>query len=502
MSVAAAPTRAALARGGSLSLVGAVVSAAMGLVLVVVLGRLLGDAGTGIVLQAVAVFTIALAVARLGTDSAALWLLPRLADERPEALRRAAAMLIGAAGAGGAICALALSITAWAAAGGSNATAALPEGVLATAWALPTAAMLATSLAATRALGGVAPHALVGGVAVPTLRPAAVAAAVVLGAGATVAAFAWTLPTLVGLAAAAVLLLRLLRAHAPRGATAAAEPGMARAIARYAGPRAASELLSQTLLWVDVLIVGAMAGPAAAGAYGAAARLSSATLMVDSALRVVVAPAFSRLHHRGDVRGLVNVAHTATCWLVLFSTPVALVLALFAPLALSLLGPSFSDGATALAILGVGAIITFLAGNIHSVLLMSGRSGLAAANKVAAVVTDVALLFLLVPLWGIAGAAVAWAAACLLDAGLAFWQVRRVLHVPVRFATALYPLAVALCAVGVPAVVARLTLGATWAGLAVALAAGGVALLVWVRADATRLGMRSRPTAAGRENGS
>ena len=137
--------------------------------------------------------------------------------------------------------------------------------------------------------------------------------------------------------------------------------------------------------------------------------------------------------------------------------------------------------------LSAGAIVTFLAGNIHSVLLMSGRSGLAALNKAIAVAVDVALLLLLVPHWGITGAAVAWAAACLLDAALATVEVRFVLGLPLSSASGLRPLLAALVTVGAPALAARLVLGPTWAGLAVAAATGGVLLLVWGRADARRL---------------
>src|SRR5699024_6849766 len=74
--------------------------------------------------------------------------------------------------------------------------------------------------------------------------------------------------------------------------------GLSARIGRYAAPRVVSESLSQLLVWLDVLIVGAIAGPAAAGVYGAATRIAAAGSLVDQAIRVVVAPIFSRLLHR------------------------------------------------------------------------------------------------------------------------------------------------------------------------------------------------------------
>ncbi|GLJ63017.1 hypothetical protein GCM10017576_31480 [Microbacterium barkeri] len=477
MSTVAASDRAALARGSALSFAGSAASAVLGLALVVLLGRLLGDVGAGIVLQVIALFTIALGFARWGADSAALWILPRLADGERGAIRPALAHLIAVAGLGGAVGAVALTLGAALLDG--PVAAALP----AAAWCLPLAAMMLTALAGERALGGVGPYVAIGGVGLPALRPAAVALAVAAGGGVVAASLAWAAPAALALAAALLVLRRRVDALGvePMTASAFRASGLPRRLRRYALPRVVSEFLSQLLIWLDVLIVGAIAGPAAAGVYGAATRIASAGSLVDSAIRVVVSPVFSRLLHRRDHTALADLFRAATTWLVLFSAPLYLLLAVFSPLALSLLGPSFEEGAVALAALCLGSVVTFLAGSVHSVLLMSGRSGLAAANKAIAVTADVALLLVLVPLWGVTGAAVAWAAACLLDAILATIQVHRVLALPLPLAAGVRPLLIALSTVGAAALGARLLLGATWLGLAVAAVLGGGALLTWAR---------------------
>jgi O-antigen/teichoic acid export membrane protein len=150
-----------------------------------------------------------------------------------------------------------------------------------------------------------------------------------------------------------------------------------------------------------------------------------------------------------------------------------------------------------LIVMSIGSIVTFLAGNIHSVLLMSGRSGLAAANKAVAVAVNVALIYLFVPLWGITGAAVAWAVACALDATLASLQVRYVLKLNVSPLPGLYPLLVATATIGIPAIILRMLLGATWLGLICAAVVGGALFLIWCRVDRRRLhlGELRRPAA-------
>ena len=482
MSTTTVAPHRAIARASIVSFAGSAANAVLGIVLVIVLGRLLGDAGAGVVLQAIATFAIALGVARCGMDSAALWILPRLAEQTPAALRPTAIRLVSASGVAGTICAIILTTNPF-------GIGAVSDAVARIAWFLPVVAMLVTALACTRALGGVVPYTLVWSVGLPLARPVAVAIAVAVGGGLMTVVFAWALPTVVGLVAAiAILTYQLSRrataTHAPfvfRGS------GLSARIGRYAAPRIVSESLSQLLVWLDVLIVGSIAGPAAAGVYGAATRIASAGSLVDQAIRVVVAPVFSRLLHRDDRAGIARVFRAATTWLVLFSAPIYVLLAVFAPVALSIVGPSFVFGEVALATLAVGSVVTFLAGNVHSVLLMSGRSGLAAGNKAFAVALDVALLFLLVPHWGITGAAVAWAVACAADALIATIEVRYVLGLRLPLAAGLRALAIATATVGVAAVAARLVFGATWLGLAVAILVGGGALVIWARAAASVL---------------
>lgn len=482
----AAPSRSHLARSSALSFGGSATSALMGLVLIFVLGRALGDVGAGVVLQAVAAFTIALGAARLGMDSTALWILPRLSESDVGLVRPTGWFLLGVSAIGGCLGALGMLVIAQVmetAASGAETVAALRS----IAVFLPFASVMLTALAATRAMGGVRAYVLVGSVTLPTLRPIAIGITVALGGTAAAAGVAWAVP-LVPAAAAAIIILAVqmhrLGADARPGFVRSTVPAQA---ARYALPRVISSSLEQLLVWLAVLIVGLIAGPGAAGIYGAAARLVAAGMVVDTALRVVVAPLFSRLLHREETADLEDLYRTATIWLVLFSAPVYLLLACFSPVVLSLLGAGFAAGASVLTIMCLGALLTFLAGNIHSVLLMSGRSGLAALNKAVAVSVNIILIMLLVPLWGITGAAVAWVVACALDAVLATIEVRVILRLAVSPIPALHPLLLALVTVAVPALALRLTVGATWSAFITAGVIGCALLLLICRIDRHRL---------------
>ncbi|MDN5855087.1 MAG: oligosaccharide flippase family protein [Actinomycetia bacterium] len=480
---------AAAARGGAISFAGAATSALMGFILTIVLARALGDTGAGIVLQSIAAFTIAQSVARLGMDTAAVWLLPRLANSAPEKVRGAAVAMLIPPAVAGLIAAGGLALVAPAMQESLGET--VTDAIVAVGWFLPFGTVLMVALAATRGLGGVVPYTLIGSIALPTIRPVAVLATAGVSAGALAGAIAWAAPVPIALLCAVVVVwLRVRRVERPSGTTGKfiADASLQRRIWGFAAPRTISSALEQSIVWLDVMLVGAIAGASEAGVYGTASRFVTAGLIVATAVRIVVAPRFSAMLDRGDIAGVQRLYTTTTTWIVYFGTPIYIGFAIFAPTVLSWFGPEFERGATSLVILCIGCTVMLGAGNIQALLLMSGRSGLAAANKAAVLATNVVGNILLVPEMGMRGAAVTWAVSMILDAGLAAVQVRRIIGVRLQpTATAYAFCAAATCAV-VPSVIALTLLGQSTLAAVTAGAVSAVLLMIWCAIDRTRLG--------------
>jgi len=475
-----------LARGGGISLLGSATSAVMGFVLTVVLARTLGDSGSGVVLQAIAVFTIVLSFARAGLDSAAVWMLPRLVTRDPSRIRGTLLWMLAVTTAAGVLCALIVELAA------PLLDAAVVDAVRVAGWFLPAGALVLVALAATRGLGGVAPYALVGSVALPTARPLFVGIAAALGASLALVTLAWALPLPLALVAAlAVLRVQVVRHEGGTRGPWRIDKPVRRELLGYAWPRTLSAGLEQSIIWLDVLIVGIIAGTAAAGVYGGASRFVAAGLIIDSALRIVVSSRFSALLYENRIEDVQALYRTAATWLVLFGAPIYLLLGVFAPVVLRLLGPGFEQGSTALAILCAGAVLTFAAGNIHSVLLMSGRSGWGAFNKAVVLALNIAGNVLLVPVLGIAGAALVWSLSMVIDAALAAIEVRVLLGIRLGFGSAAYALLVPLVSVGLPAIGARLLLGETLLALCVGGALGVILFAGWCLLDRRRLNIHS-----------
>lgn len=478
---------AGAARGSVITFVGSVSSAALGFVLSVLLARTLGTAGAGIVFQVIATFTIALSITRLGLDTTAVWLLPRLAMEEPGRVRAGVHALLVPALA----CSVLASV-AWLAVSSSVQVSsdrqALFDALDVAAVFLPAAAVMTVALAATRAFGGVLAFNAVGNIGLPLLRPAGVLVAAALGGATTGAVLGWALPWLVGLLASLLVLFGYLRA--PRWVREGGRlPGRAltRRISVYAVPRAIASALEQSIVWIGVILVGVLAGASAAGVYGAAARFVAAGLIVSTAIRIVVAPRFSGLlgeRRFADVEELYSV--TAR-WILLFGGPVYIVLAVFAPTVLGWLGPGFDEGVGVMVVLCLGSIVVLAAGNVQSLLLMSGRSGLGAVNKAVVLILNVGATLLLVPRFGIIGAAAAWAASMLLDTALAAWQVRSATGIILSTRSIVYVILLVSACVGVPSGAVVLLLGQGSAQLLLAAGVSGACLIGACVLDRERL---------------
>lgn len=500
-----------LARGGSVNLAGSLVNAVANFALVVVITRGLGIGDAGAFLEATAMFQILATAGQLGADTGLARFLPAaLALQQPSRLRRLTAVaflpVLGIGVVTGAV--------AFACAGPLGNVVAegrhQPDFVTSfrvLAVFVPVGAAYFVLQTATRALGTMVPAVVVERLGRAALSPLAMLAVLAWDLGPAAIAGAWITPYVVAIVPLALWYRALLRRFADR--LDGEEAGPAGAIGgqfwRFSAPRAVAGIFQVAVLWLDVLLVGALASPAAAAVYAASSRWLVAGLFVALAVNQAFQPQISGLLAAGALDRARLLFQTSTAWVVTFVWPIYLTLAVFGGVLVRIFGREYEQGATALAILAVAGLVGSASGPVAMVLLMAGRSSANLAITAVALLVNIVANVILVPRMGVEGAAVAWALSIAVANGLALWQVWRRIGIH-PFGPGLLRVA-PLCVgtVGGALLGARLVVGPTFAGLVCGLAAAGVlyGLVLWrlgpaLDAPALRaaLSRRARPGAA------
>lgn len=478
-----------VAWGGAANLVGGVLGAGINLVLAAVVGRHLGTTGAGTYFLVVAVFMIVANVVELGADTGLVRFLAaaRATGREHEVPTYVLTALRPVIATGlvvvGVIAALSGPIA-------SAAPGLSPAFVTVAAVVAVMTSLAAVVLAASRGLGDVLSYPLVQSVALPLLRVVGIGVVVMAGAGVVTVLLAWLAPLpLVLLLAAGVLVRLVVRIAGTLRPTGDVRPGLRREFWSFSLVRGVSATVEILIEWVDVLLVGALASPAEAGIYAIVTRCARAGEVVQQAARVAVGPQISSALARrslDEARHLYGLVSAAMIWL---AWPFYCLLAIFGDAVLSIFGAEFSQGHTALVVLTAAMGVATAAGTVQSILLMGGRSSWQLADKSLALTTNVLLDLALIPLWGIEGAAVAWAAAIAIDTALVVWQVQGLMGIHPPYAPLLATSSLALGVVGIGGLAFRLALGSSLGtfGFATAVLAVTYLALSWWWRD--RLGL-------------
>ena len=282
-----------LARSGGLTFAFVVTGAGLAFAATLVVSNASGAAAAGQFFQVVAVLAIATTLSTFGADTGLVRSVPALtargqASAVPAVLRIAGRpVLVLAAGVAGTAAVLAL------------APGALPDGVgpavLLAAPFLVLGAALNLAFGALRGLHRVPTFSFLQNVVLPSLRVLGVLGVVLAGGGLLALTAAWTVPVAVVCVLALVLLHRIVRGL--RDEPGAAPPPDAgtqrRAFWSFSSARGVTAVVEALLEWLDVLLVAAFLGPAAAGVYGVVNRCIRVGAMLDHTARIVTGPSIS-----------------------------------------------------------------------------------------------------------------------------------------------------------------------------------------------------------------
>ena len=290
--------------------------------------------------------------------------------------------------------------------------------------ALPFAALLDTLLGASRGFRAMGPTNAVDRIGRSLVQLTGVAAVAAAGSAVMLAPL-WVLPYVPAAGVAWLWLRRIQRRSVsdlvPVTAGPAADAGKDRAggahrkeplyFWRFTAPRGLAVMAQLTIQRIDIVLVAIMRGPAAAAVYTAATRLLVVGQFANQAISLASQPRFTEMFARGDRQGANRMYQTTTAWLILLTWPMYLLAVSFGPQILAVFGHSYRAGAAVMIILALAMLLLTGCGQVDMVLVTTGRSSWSLINGLLAVAVNVGLDVLLIPRYGIIGAAIGWAAA-------------------------------------------------------------------------------------------
>lgn len=158
----------------------------------------------------------------------------------------------------------------------------------------------------------------------------------------------------------------------------------------------------------DIFLLGLLSNNENVGIYRIAIQGASLVSFGLYAVAMVVSPQFSRLYAEGKTKDLQKLVTLSARFSLLIALPICLIFILFGDWILSFIfGPAFETGATALAILCFAQLLNAMTGYVGTVLNMSGHEHYTLLGVTISALANVVLNFLLIPDYGIEGAAVA-----------------------------------------------------------------------------------------------
>jgi len=229
-----------------------------------------------------------------------------------------------------------------------------------------------------------------------------------------------------------------------------------RALLRFSLPQTFTSLLLQTILWTDTILVGRLRTAAEVAVYTIVQRLLSPAQTVSTSTGQMFAPRIAAEDARGDRATLGEMLKRVTYWNVSLSIPVFGLLLLVPGPLLHLFGAGYSTGATALVILAAGQLFNAATGPLGQVINMSGRPYVTLANNAAVAALNIVGCVILIPRYGINGAACSTTASITLVNLVKLVQVRFLFGINPFRAETVRALAAGLVAVGAAAPVVLL----------------------------------------------
>jgi O-antigen/teichoic acid export membrane protein len=210
-------------------------------------------------------------------------------------------------------------------------------------------------------------------------------------------------------------------------------PGLLAGKAEYEGrelsvasaPMIVANVTQYSNLWTAVVVLGVFEPVPTVGVYSAAARTAALSSLVLISFAGVFSPLAAGLYRQERLGELGRLYADVSRWAFTGALAFFLVTALFSRDVMLFFGEEFAHGWPVVVVISAAQLFNSSVGPTARLLAMTGHQKAVMVSTVGSAIAAVALNFLLVPHYGVGGAAAATAAALVLANGSSLVFVRR-----------------------------------------------------------------------------
>ncbi|CAN5817834.1 flippase [soil metagenome] len=391
-----------MARGSGLNFLGLSISQAAALLISLIVARVLGRSDLGIYAQAFAVMSLLQMVATGGLHTGTMRFVA-VHRARNDSGAVYGTVLLGVGSALALACVLGLALwflSRWMAVSVfSEPGLARPLGAV--ALTLPAATFAGVALGATQGFKTMRASASIGLILEPALRVVLTVVLLLMGWGVMGAMAALVASHYIAAALSARAIRRLLKHPDPP----VYEP---RRLFAFSSVSWLGSLANSGLVWADTVILGVYLPSSEVGVYSVATRLVVLASLVQTAINLALGPRIADLYSRDERHALERAYRAAANWTVRLALPAFGLLIIFPEELLDIFGNGFRAAGAVTAVLAIGKLVDAATGPCALMLNMSGRPLVNTLNNLAVLVVNVVLNVLLIPRFGLIGAAAAW----------------------------------------------------------------------------------------------
>lgn len=181
-------------------------------------------------------------------------------------------------------------------------------------------------------------------------------------------------------------------------------------IVRIGIPLLVSGSLFLVMSWTDVLMIGYFETEADVGVYRTAFKVATLITFTQFAVNSIAAPTIAQHYSEQNMNGLRKYVRQIGWVNLITSLPIFIIIVLFREFLLQLIGDEFAQGAYLIPVLAIGQLVNALCGPVMYILNMTGKERLSQRIMLWMAIANLVLNFILIPIYGILGAAIATSA--------------------------------------------------------------------------------------------